>query len=417
MAVLMMGGAGGAGSDDCTATRAKVLSGYLAVTKDSDDEVVAGTLTLNGSAGTGDVFPNKTFYNDDPLNKQTGNLAPSSITSFAASNYATGTIQLTWKKPTSGKWSGIRIGYRSDGSFPTNINDSKAIWVETSDTSRTISATVGLTYRFRAWNYLETSVGRIYGSYADASIYAPNNAGSAQLKSSGTWTVPAGVRTVDVFCVGGGGGGSGSSGSPYYGGGGGGGGYTAKRTGISVTPNSKINYVVGDGGAGATGLYQGGNRGSTTWFGGTASSPWISAGGGYGGYYNGTWMNGGAGGSGGGGCSGGYGAGKGGSDGADGGSSYDSGGRVRASGGAGQHSTTRAWGASNGTLYSGGGGGGNHVDSSGASGGDGGGGRGGSGGNGTAGSANTGGGGGGAGGRSNYTGGAGGRGIILISYR
>jgi len=43
-AILMAGGGAGTGSDDCTATKAMVLQGYTAVTSESDDEAVAGTL-------------------------------------------------------------------------------------------------------------------------------------------------------------------------------------------------------------------------------------------------------------------------------------------------------------------------------------------------------------------------------------
>ena len=47
--VLMSGaGGGGTGSDECTASRAQVLSGYTAVTSDSDDELATGTMANNG---------------------------------------------------------------------------------------------------------------------------------------------------------------------------------------------------------------------------------------------------------------------------------------------------------------------------------------------------------------------------------
>lgn len=36
------------GSDDCTAGKAQVLEGYTAVTSDSDDEPVEGTMPNNG---------------------------------------------------------------------------------------------------------------------------------------------------------------------------------------------------------------------------------------------------------------------------------------------------------------------------------------------------------------------------------
>jgi hypothetical protein len=60
--------------------------------------------------------------------------------------------------------------------------------------------------------------------------------------TSGTWTVPAGVTSVDVEAWGGAGNGSTRTG---WGGGGGGGGAYAATTGIGVTPAAEISYVVG----------------------------------------------------------------------------------------------------------------------------------------------------------------------------
>lgn len=67
MAVLMLGGAGGgSGSDDCTAYAQHVLSpncgGGSVITRDSDDEPIAGTLTLTGDATAAYVLSGKTFY-------------------------------------------------------------------------------------------------------------------------------------------------------------------------------------------------------------------------------------------------------------------------------------------------------------------------------------------------------------------
>lgn len=48
--VWMPGGSGGgASSDDCTAGKAQVLSGYTAVTRDSDDEAAAGAMPNRGA--------------------------------------------------------------------------------------------------------------------------------------------------------------------------------------------------------------------------------------------------------------------------------------------------------------------------------------------------------------------------------
>lgn len=62
-----------------------------------------------------------------------------------------------------------------------------------------------------------------------------------EIKTSGTWTVPAGVTQIDLFLVGGGGGGS----FPYiYGGSG----YTNHCQKIAVTPGQTLTITIGAGG-------------------------------------------------------------------------------------------------------------------------------------------------------------------------
>ena len=153
-----------------------------------------------------------------------------------------------------------------------------------------------------------------------------------KLKTSGTLTfnslgnMPNGIQ---VFCVGGGGAGGSKSGA------GGGGGYTT--TGQAY-PTAGTNYTVT---IGAGGAYASGKGGLSRAFSVTAT-------GGDGGQSSNP--NGGNGGSGGGGAS--WNACAGGSNGGNGGSSDT------AVGGTGQGTTTREFGESGGTLYSGGGGGG-----------------------------------------------------------
>ena len=108
--------------------------------------------------------------------------------------------------------------------------------------------------------------------------------------SSGTWTKPAGVRTVKVIVTGGGGGG-GSGGATRDFGAGGGAGSTAIKI-IDVSANSTVSVTVGSGGAGGVNP----NNGSS---GGTSSfGPYCSAGGGNGGVNgNGGSVNGGTGGT------------------------------------------------------------------------------------------------------------------------
>lgn len=71
-----------------------------------------------------------------------------------------------------------------------------------------------------------------------------------------TWTVPTGVTSVSVVCIGGGGGGGGMvawTGSDPRGPGGGGGGGLGYKNNISVTPGSSVTVVVGAGGEGGHG--------------------------------------------------------------------------------------------------------------------------------------------------------------------
>nr|WP_314460749.1 hypothetical protein [uncultured Clostridium sp.] len=72
--IITGGGGSGAGSDECTATRAELLKGYTAVTGDTDDEALEGTLELTGDAADSQVLTGKTYYNTNPKNKRTGSM-------------------------------------------------------------------------------------------------------------------------------------------------------------------------------------------------------------------------------------------------------------------------------------------------------------------------------------------------------
>lgn len=97
--------------------------------------------------------------------------------------------------------------------------------------------------------------------------------------TSGTFTVPNGIYSVDVGCWGGGGGGGGSAKSKTSNaGGGGGGGAYAKTTGIGVTSSGGYAVVVGSGGSG--GDVAAGSPGTNSSF---ATNLVIAVGGGAGG--------------------------------------------------------------------------------------------------------------------------------------
>lgn len=253
-------------------------------------------------------------------------------------------------------------------------------------------------------------------------------AGEVVFTESTTWTVPEGVSTVDIFCVGGGGGAGGSfdrysqssSSSTYFQryGGGGGGGYTTTQKSVEVAAGEELTIVVGAGGASGVSYWYdstmsptyGGNSTNDVSDGSDGGSSSVvdengtvlcTADGGKGGaktpttsttFSNVTYRRGGAGGAGGSGGAGGMFRGlmsgremeglatSGGTDGSDGGTAetlVDSAGtyaNTGAVGGTGQGTTTRAFGESNGTLYStGGSGGGDGKPLSGANTGDGGG--------------------------------------------
>ena len=263
--------------------------------------------------------------------------------------------------------------------------------------------------------------------------WTPNNIslGSASYTTyttgSGTYTVPAGVTSINYLVVAGGGGGAGSYGGLVANGGGGGGGGGVVYGTLAVTPGQTISYSVGAGGSGSVNGSSAASNGSNSTF-----STFTAIGGGRGGNQTGAAAA--TGGSGGGGAADspnqtgaagtsgqGYAGGNGTTSGA-----------VRAGGGGGATANGATGLASgnggagfvwlNGTVYGGGGGGGawSNQSGGGGAGGSGGGGAGGTSGDGTAGTSNTGGGGGGggapAGSSAATAGGNGGSGIVIVSY-
>ena len=172
----------------------------------------------------------------------------------------------------------------------------------------------------------------------------------ATFTSSGTWTVPAGIREVDVYLVGGGGAGgvNFSLGSATFGGGAGGGGYCKFHQGLTIIPGENIDVVVG----------AGGSRGGGEKAGGVSSFGDLSVNGGDGGKGTMT-LNGGAGGSGGSGGGGGTSSGNtGGAGGSGGGNGASGSGNPGGAGGTGGGTINFApINPYNNQMYGGGGGG------------------------------------------------------------
>lgn len=361
---ICIGGGSSVTSDDATASKDKLLTGCTALTSDSNDELIGGTMPNNGAqnaalncgqskvipagytsggtvtanslasqtggatADTAKVLSGYTFWRDGA--KHTGILSVTSVVSFKVAQYSNLTLIASWAKPSKGPWSGLRVLCKQ-GSYPSNVNDG-TLFYEGSGTSAAKSLAAG-TWYFRAWNYMTASTGRMYGNYADKVVSNNQVKGQQAITTSSVFTVPANVYTIQTFVVGGGGSGGNWSNRYPFDAGGGGGGYTNTGT-FNVTPGQPVAITIGAGGN----LSNGGT---------TSISGFISASGGYTGYV----IGGGNGGSGG--AAGGINRFAGGTDGGNGGGRGST-----LVGGTGQGRTTRAFGESSNTLYAGGGGGG-----------------------------------------------------------
>src|SRR5210317_1967574 len=99
---------------------------------------------------------------------------------------------------------------------------------------------------------------------ASAGNYVP--VGEQLYTSAGTYTftVPDGVYSVSIICIGAGAGG-GNNDLDTNGGGAGGAGGLSYRNDYSVTPSSTLSVTVGASGAGATGSYNSGTDGGDSY--------------------------------------------------------------------------------------------------------------------------------------------------------
>ena len=445
MSILNRFPTGGGIPDDLTATTGEVLNGYKFVGSGTDD-VQTGALQLTGNAVVNHVTSGTTFYTTNVNQKLTGTMTVNNITAFSVTLSSGRIVTAKWTNPTQtlGKpYSGVYIRYQT-GSYPTpttgtqiykGLGNNSGSGAQ-SQVTLTLPS-LGTTYYFICYSYCITSNGELLGTQLRTTV----NTGSIQtvtITSSRNYTIPSGYTSVDIFCVGGGGGGGrgqdGTSTTAGYGGGGGGGGYTKTVKNVAVSTGQVLSCVIGDGGYAnsASGIRNGGTSSVSR-----SGTVLCSADGGVSPTYKGyTGQKGGSGGGEGGANNSSYfhfSGGIGGSDGSEGGANNKTTG-----GGAGQGTTTRAFGESSGALYSGGGGGGgggawgSGSVYNGGVGGNRGGGTGGTGSSGSggssgaAGSANTGGGGGGggggsrtssSGGRAEGMGGLGGTGVILIRLK
>lgn len=283
---------------------------------------------------------------------------PSQISGLKATvgSLTSGYVKLTWTNPSDSKYKGVRILYKTGG-YPTSITDGTVLYTGTGTSVEKTGLTNGTTYYFRAFAYnLSNSIYAYNTSTSGAQCTGVPfvNKGQKIFTSSQTWTVPSGVTSVDVFLVGGGA--SGGCGGNLAGfrtcGGGGGGGYTKTVKGVSVSPGTNLPITIGAGGV----YVHNGNTYHTVHFaGGRSSFGSYNVDGGKvlenssSNYYGGDGGSGGGPGD----AASGTKSDVGGSDGSDGGP-----GLTYSKPGIGQHTTTKAFGESTGTLYAGGGAGG-----------------------------------------------------------
>lgn len=368
--VRFAGGGGFADLDVITATASDMLKGKIGVDKDGDPvigeiESMSGG-TYNATQADQTISCKDKYMTSNIILRA---LNVQSVLSFSATPGTAPSIVFSWKNPAKGPFSGVIIVGKTGG-FPANISDGTRYYKGTGNntaangtSTTTITGFIGgTTYYFRCFSYaIKENAEWVASTTYTANATVNKVKGSQTFTSSGTFTVPAGVSSIDVFLVGGGGGGDIGENSritdepPYYSGPGGGGGYTITQKGVSVTPGEKCSVVIGAGGTQgyvtipSNGTYKTSapkDGGKSTF---TSKSTTLTANGG-----EAAGWGGGAGGSGGGGNAE-YKS----SSGANGGSNGSDGGTTDGTtGGKGQGTTTRAFGESSNTLYSGGGGGG-----------------------------------------------------------
>ena len=141
-----------------------------------------------------------------------GTMTVSSVVSFSAA-VSGARVTLTWQNPAQGPYGGVIIRYK-EGSYPSSVSDGSQAYKGTGSNSAvngkssyTWSApNNNRTYYFRIWVYCDTSNGTLYSGYKEATAKIAKIQGSKTFTSSTKFTVPVGVASIQVFCVGGAGG-------------------------------------------------------------------------------------------------------------------------------------------------------------------------------------------------------------------
>ena len=217
---------------------------FASVTIDSDTQITA-TITkaalvdsgepydVNVTAATGlaSTLENQINVNAQPV----FSTAAGSLGNIADSARSGGT---TFNIFASDPESGGDVTYTIEsGSLPSGMSGaSQSSGFLISGTPDAVGTNTTSTFTIRAKDAASNTSDREFS----ITILAPQ---STSFTSSGTFSVPTGVTTVDVLVVGGGGGGGSDNG------GGGGAGGLVFRPGFTVTPGGTVTVTVGNGGA------------------------------------------------------------------------------------------------------------------------------------------------------------------------
>lgn len=166
-----------------------------------------------------------------------------SITNFSLSMYGHKQVQLTWKNPSVGLWSGARFVFKY-GSLPESISDSFFIF-DSDDVHFEKAMPEERELFVRVFNYVTVNGDRWYDNGdVSAKINVTGISGSVTLGvGAGVWTVPDKVDKIRYILVGQGGKGEDNGNQEWRVGAGGGGGYFATGY-MNVTPGQQLTYCV-----------------------------------------------------------------------------------------------------------------------------------------------------------------------------
>jgi len=141
------------------------------------------------------------------------------------------------------------------GSLPSGLSlTSTSSGAVISGDADSVGSNTTSTFTLRASSGVDKTSDRVYSITVNAPSVETFN-------SSGTFSVPSGLSSVNVLVVAGGGGGGKMhypAGAYHHAGGGGGAGGLIYRPGFSVTPGGTITVTVGNGGSGGAGNYDSG---------------------------------------------------------------------------------------------------------------------------------------------------------------